>query len=176
MEWLLWLDIETTGLDVDKCVVLQVACVLSNFDLSVQYNLSELTINVLDNMDEWCVHHHKKSGLYTRALESDLSIEEAEKQVVALLNLNVGLNDKTYLAGNSIHFDKRFIDRYLPILSKRLSYQMVDVTAIGLVCKHAQPTVHANKPLKTYAHTAVADINESMMEYKYYMEQLFLKN
>jgi hypothetical protein len=81
-------------------------------------------------MDEWCVHHHKKSGL--------------------------------------------FIDKYLPILSKRLSYQMVDVTAIGLVC--AQQTVHANKPRTTYAHTAAADINESMLEYKYYMEQLFVKD
>jgi oligoribonuclease len=179
MEWLLWVDIETTGLDVDACVVLQIACVLSNFELSVQYNLPELTIgctqDLLDNMDEWCLHHHKKSGLYERALESDLSIREAEQQIVSLLNLNVGLNDKTYLAGNSIHFDRRFIDRYLPVLSKRLSYQMVDVTAIGLVCKHAQPNVYANKPHKTFAHTAAADIHESMSEYKYYMARLFSK-
>lgn len=178
VEWLLWTDIETTGLDVSDSKILQIACVLTNFDLTVQYCLPEMTIyyqnSELEKMDAWCKEQHTKSGLLNKVYQSDLHLKDAEERIVNVLNQHVSLKDTVYIAGNSVHFDKRFIDYYLPNLSKRLSHRIVDITSFSLIYKHFCPDMHSEKPIKTMQHTAQQDIFESITEYEYYLH--FIKN
>jgi oligoribonuclease len=172
MDWLLWVDIETTGLDLDTDVILQLACLLTNFDASNHTFIKEYTIacdaQTLTLMDEWCTKTHTESGLYKAALDSTTTIEQAESNIIAALNCSISLHDKLYIAGNSVHFDKKFIDKYLPTLSSRLSHKIVDISSIGLLCKNFADLLYTRRPLKKYDHTALSDILESIEEYKYY--------
>lgn len=173
MEWLLWTDIETTGIDVNNSKILQIACVLTNFDLSIIYHIPEITVGcdlyTLNNMDSWCIEHHNKSGLFKKASQSEITLSEAEERILYILNQYIGLNDTVYMAGNSVHFDKRFIDHYMSKLSKILSHRLVDVTSFSLVYRHICPLMHNKRPEKEFNHTAQKDIYESINEYKYYL-------
>lgn len=173
MEWLLWIDIETTGLDIEKSKIIQIACVLTNFDLSIENIIPEITINCEESdlllMDEWCKNQHSKSGLLDKVKTSKININQAEETILTILNQNVSIKDKIYIAGNSVHFDKKFIDFYMPKLSKFLSYRIVDVSSFSIVYRNIFPKMHSNRPLKKLCHTAQQDIFESMEEYKYYI-------
>jgi oligoribonuclease len=178
MEWLLWIDIETTGLEPDTNKILQIACVLSTHNLDIVHILPEITlscdISTLQHMGPWCMDTHTKSGLFKAVLNSSFSLTEAEKTLLYHLNHYIALQDKVYIAGNSVHFDKKFIDKHMPQLSRRLSHQILDVSSIGIACKHFNNKVFQARPTKAHNHTAKADILESIHEYKYYVDS-FLK-
>jgi oligoribonuclease len=173
MDWLLWIDLETTGLDAGTDRILQVACVLSNFDVSVCYPLPQITLNcdkfTLDQMNEWCTKQHTSSGLVEEVMDSTITVEEAEGQICLHLNNYLRVQDKLYLAGNSVHFDKGFIEKWMPKLAGRLSHRIVDVSSIDLICKHLNSRAFQFKPVKMYNHTAAADIHESIKEYQYFL-------
>jgi oligoribonuclease len=174
MEWLLWVDVETTGLNADKHDILQIACVLTDFALTIQHTFGQRTIQQqlsLDDWDPWCREQHKKSNLYNDVQMSTLTTQDAEKSILCWLNSFLGVRDVVYIAGNSVHFDKQFIDKHMPRLSQRISYRIVDVTSFSLVCKHINPDVYETRPKKEYNHTALDDILESINEYKYYLDK-----
>jgi oligoribonuclease len=172
MDWMLWVDIETTGLNVHNDQILQIACVLTNFEDDNPVYTVEYTIkhdqHILDNMDEWCTKQHKKSGLYDRVLRSTFLLQDVERQIVLGLNHHLKVMDNVYFAGNSVHFDKKFIDYHMPLLSSRASYRIIDVSTIAILCRNLAVDVYKNRPVKTYNHTAMQDILESIKEYKYY--------
>ena len=176
MDWLLWIDLETTGLDPANCYILQVGCILSTMTADVHHELPQLTLHcdksILDNMQEWCQTQHTNSGLIAEVLSSNLKIEEAELQICMHLNNHIRIQDKVYLAGNSVHFDRSFIQRWMPRLYQRLSHRIVDVSSLTLICKNLNPRVYEFRPLKSYAHTAFSDIRESIREYQYYITNL----
>lgn len=173
MIWLLWTDIETTGLDEKKDEILQIACVLTDMSLSIEHVFPETNLScskkVLDNMDTWCKEHHGKSGLTQKVENSQISLGDAENSIVGFVNHHASVNDVIYIAGNSVHFDKRFIDKYMPKLSKRLSYKILDVSSIALMFDNLVSGLKSRKPTKLYLHTAQADILESIEEYKFYV-------
>lgn len=173
MDWLLWIDLETTGLDPSNCHILQVGCILSTAKAEVCYELPQLTLSceqsVIDNMEEWCQKQHTTSGLIAEVLTSNLTVQQAEAQICMHLNNYVRVQDKVYLAGNSVHFDRSFIQRWMPRLGQRLSHRIVDVSSLALVCKNLNPRVYEFRPQKSYAHTATLDIRESIREYQYYL-------
>ena len=123
-------------------------------------------------MDEWCQKQHGTSGLVAQVLASDLTVEQAEQQICMHMNNHVRMQDKVYLAGNSVHFDRNFIQRWMPRLAKRLSHRIVDVSSLALVCRNLNPRVYEFKPPKAHAHTALIDIRESIREYQYYLTNL----
>lgn len=173
MNWLLWVDIETTGLDPSNCKILQVACMLSSFDLQIKKALTEFTLTCdkqsLDKMDSWCKTTHTNSGLLYHVNNSVLTIEDVENSILNILNCNVSIKDNIYLAGNSVHFDKKFIEVYMKRLYSRLSHRILDVSSIGLLLSSINNTLYENRPVKKYEHTASSDILESIEEYNFYL-------
>lgn len=178
MDWLLWVDIETTGLDPNEDKILQLACVLTNCqDEKIHYK-QEFTFyhdeGTLLKMSEWCKEQHFKSGLVYDVLQSSWTIEDVERKIILILNQHLTIRDTVYLAGNSVHFDKSFISRLMPLLAKRCSHRIVDVSSLAIICKHLAPNLYENRPDKSHEHTAMADIMESIAEYTYY-KATFLK-
>lgn len=176
MEWLLWIDIETTGLCPSKDKILQIACVLTTFDLSINHTFPELTLScdnaILISMDPWCLKTHDESGLLDKVVISDIDIQAAENNIISIINQHIGLKDKLYIAGNSVHFDKHFIDHHMPQLANRLSHKIVDVSSFELVYRNLFKNIHDNSPKKQYTHTALNDILESIEEYRHYIKRL----
>lgn len=177
MEWLLWIDLETSGLDVNNCYILQIASILTDFNVHELFKLPEMTIKInsekLDNMDPWCKEQHTQSGLIKKVKESKISLLDVENEIINFLNSKTSDQDIIYIAGNSVHFDKKFIDFHLPKLSKKLSYRIIDVSSIALVCKNLNPRVYDKRPVKTYLHTAESDLLESINEYNFYKQYFF---
>jgi oligoribonuclease len=178
MNWLLWIDLETTGLDVQSCHILQIACILTDFKTSIFHSLPEINIktndDVLQNMDSWCQNQHTNSGLIEKVNNSKTTILEAQRDIINFLIEITKDEDIIYVAGNSVHFDKKFIDYHLPILSKKLDYRIIDVSSIALICKNLNEELYNQRPIKKYLHTAESDLLESIMEYRFYKEY-FLK-
>ena len=176
--WLCWIDIETTGLDINNCKILQLMCILTSYDLRTKYIFPEFTLKcdeeTLETMDEWCKKHHGKSGLLEKVKNSNIEIGEAEESLIMYLNQHIKLNEKVYIAGNSVHFDKKFLDKYMPNLMSKLSYRIVDVSSLALICRELNIDIYDKSPEKKYSHTAQEDLLESINEYKYYIEN-FLK-
>jgi oligoribonuclease len=121
-------------------------------------------------MDEWCLTQHTKSGLISKLKKADKSISTIEKELINMLNVYTETNSIIYLAGNSVHFDKKFIDYYMKDLSNKISYKILDVTSFAILCKNLNGKMFDKRPFKKYKHTALSDIWESINEYAYYIE------
>jgi oligoribonuclease len=101
--------------------------------------------------------------------QSTLALEEVETNIIMLLNEHVALTHKVYIAGNSVHFDKAFIKKYMPKLYARLHHRNLDVSAVSLFLKTKGTEIKCAHE-KMYRHTALADIRESIDEYKCYLK------
>ncbi len=176
MDLLLWLDLETTGLNHNVDKILQIACVLTDTTTNTVYFSKDYVIKcdqtTLQQMDEWCIRQHTASGLCAKALNSTSTIQEVELDIINNLNLHVAIRNTVYLAGNSVHFDKSFLTSHMPTLSKRLSHRILDVSSVSLFVKHNNEEVHNSRPQKQHLHTAMEDILESIEEYRYYIKEL----
>jgi oligoribonuclease len=172
---LVWIDTETTGLDFANDTLLEVAVIITTDNLKVvdRYNsVIKTTKKAVKNMDEWCMTTHGASGLLTELMTADKTMKQVENEIIALLDKH-GLTSRLNIAGNSIHFDVQFLRRQMPTLMKRFSHQTLDVTSIGLCMKRwnkaAYDTLYAKKG--TVAHRAMADIESSIKQLKFYKKQ-----
>lgn len=123
----------------------------------------------MDFMDKWCIDHHGASGLTQKVLNSQKTVEEVEAELLGYLHQHVGRAHFGILAGNSIHQDKMFLAREFPKVIDYLHYRMVDVTSFKEILKRHNPVLHQQVPRKLEAHTARADILESIGEMRWYM-------
>lgn len=179
MDWLLWIDIETDGLKPNKNNILQIACILTDFKLEIEHILPEYTIYYKENelnLDEWCKEQHTKSGLLQNVYSSKWSLYEVEKIIINFLNAHVGIKDTIHIAGNSVYFDKSFIDVHMPLLSSRLNRRVIDISTLSILSKNLSNSIYKNKPIKMCLHTALFDIQESINELKYYISSGFILN
>lgn len=163
----LWIDLEMTGLDETKDVILELAAVVTNYALDIKEEYQQIVYQpkeVLDNMNDWCKEHHGKSGL-TAAVPKGKPLEHVEKDVLDLIGRHFKRDERPVLAGNSIWNDRKFIDRYMPGLSKRLHYRMIDVSSFKEIYREQ----YGIKFEKANAHRAVGDIQESIKELKHYL-------
>ena len=170
---LVWVDMEMSGLDPDKDVVLEVALVVTDKDLNLVEEGPVLVVRqadaVLDAMDSWNKSTHGKSGLIDKVKASPLSEADVENQMIEFMKLYVG-ERKSPMCGNSICQDRRFMARHLPKLEAYFHYRNLDVSTLKELAARWRPELKDGFK-KANNHTALADIHESIEELKYYREQ-----
>jgi oligoribonuclease len=174
---LVWVDLEMTGLDPERHVIVEVAVILTDGTLEQEIEGPELILSAseeeLAEMDEVVVEMHTSSGLLSAIKESTLSVTEAEQLVLAFLKEHIEDGVRPPLAGNSVHADRHFLLTYMPELAAYLHYRIVDVTSIKEVAARWYPDFKGSPPEKAGDHRALADIRESIQELRYYRETFF---
>ncbi|MBE3202424.1 MULTISPECIES: oligoribonuclease [Parafrankia] len=178
MDRLVWIDCEMTGLDAGSDLLLEVACLVTDSELNVLDEGIDLVLGApdaaLDQMLPVVKEMHEASGLTTAVRASELKVDEAEKQLLAYIRRFVPDSRKAPLCGNSIATDRTFIARYLPQLDEFLHYRMIDVSSIKELARRWYPRAYYAAPVKAGGHRALADIQESIEELRYYREILFV--
>jgi oligoribonuclease len=171
---LIWIDLEMSGLDPDKCEILELACIVTDSALKEVGEGIDLVIHqpdpVLEAMDDWCTRHHGQSGLTDAVKQSTISVRAAELRTLDYLK-RVTNKGQSPLAGSSVSHDRRFIDKYMPDLSAWLHYRTVDVSTVKELVKRWVPGLEM--PTKKNTHRALDDIRESVEELRYYREHAF---
>jgi oligoribonuclease len=173
---LVWVDMEMSGLLPETDRILEIAMIVTDGDLNIVAEGPVLVVHqedaVLDRMDAWNKGAHSKSGLIDKVKASTLTEAEVEAECLAFLKQHVK-SSISPMCGNTIHQDRRFMNRYMPKLEAYFHYRNIDVSTIKELCKRWQPEV-AKGFSKQQAHTALADIIESVEELRYYREKLFI--
>jgi oligoribonuclease len=169
-EHLIWIDLEMTGLDPDTDQILEIATLVTDKDLNelacgpvfaIQTPLARL-----EAMDDWNRKHHGQSGLWQRALESTVSLAQAELATIEFLKTWVAARTSP-ICGNSICQDRRFLARGMPELERYFHYRNLDVSTLKELAKRWAPEVAASL-VKQGAHLALSDIRESVAELRHY--------
>lgn len=173
---LVWVDCEMTGLSLQDDALIEIAALVTDYDLNVLGEGVDLVIRppqaALEQMNEVVTDMHTTSGLLEE-LDSGLSVREAEEQVLEYVRQFVPEPRKAPLAGNSIGTDRGFIARDMVELENWLHYRVVDVSSIKELARHWFPRAYFAAPEKGGAHRALADIRESIDELRYYRRAVF---
>ena len=166
-----------TGLDADRDHVLEIATVITDDDLNVVGDSLQLVIHqppeVLSLMGDVVSKMHHESGLTAEVRLSTLSLEEAQRQTLALIRRHVPEPGKVPLCGNSIGVDRRFLNRWLPEIENCLHYHVVDVSSIKELAVRWYPALAGKRPRKKKGHRALDDILESIEELRYWRSAVF---
>lgn len=169
---LVWIDLEMTGLELDRHVIVEVAALITDADLNIIGEGVDLVVHAtpeqLAEMDDFVTTMHTSSGLLEEIKASTVSLREAEDAVLALIAQHCDPDHPAPLAGNSIATDRSFIRAQMPRLDKALHYRMVDVSSLKELSRRWAPRAYFNQPDKGMAHRALADIVESIRELDYY--------
>ena len=169
---LIWIDLEMTGLEPQKDVIIEIATIITDKNLNILAEGPVLAIHqaddVLNEMDEWCTNQHGKSGLTQRVKDSQFSEADAEKQTIAFLQQYVPPG-KSPMCGNSICQDRRFLANYMPELEEFFHYRNLDVSTIKELAARWAPQVYQGFN-KESSHLAMEDIKDSIAELVYYRE------
>ena len=174
---LVWIDLEMTGLTPDTDRIIEIAVVVTDANLGNRTAGPVFAVHqsdaALDAMDAWNKGTHGRSGLIDRVKASTVDDAQAEGQVIEFLKLYVG-NNKSPMCGNSICQDRRFLANYMPKLEAFFHYRNLDVSTLKELAKRWKPEVAASFK-KAQAHTALADIQESIDELAHYREHFLVK-
>ena len=171
---LIWIDLEMTGLYPDADRIIEIAVVVTDPQLSVRIEGPVFAVHqsdaALDAMDAWNKGTHGRSGLIDRVKASQVDEAAAEAEVIEFLKRYVPSN-KSPMCGNSICQDRRFLARTMPKLESFFHYRNLDVSTLKELAKRWKPEILPGFK-KAQAHTALADIHESIDELAYYREHL----
>jgi oligoribonuclease len=173
--YLVWADLEMSGLDPEHCAILEIATIVTDGDLRVVGEGPVLAIHqpdsVLNAMDDWNREHHGSSGLTARVRASTQSLADAERATLAFVR-RYCTERSSPLCGNSIHHDRRFLARYMPRLDAYLHYRNIDVSTVKELVRRWYPG-GPPPPEKKHAHLALDDIRESIEELRFYRQHIF---
>ncbi|VTU34794.1 oligoribonuclease [Variovorax sp. PBL-E5] len=173
---LVWLDCEMSGLDPEKERLLEIAVVVTGPDLEPRIDGPVLVIHqsdeVLDGMDAWNKGTHGRSGLIEKVKASALDEAVAEKQLIDFISRYIPKHGSP-MCGNTIGQDRRFLVKYMPKLEAYFHYRNLDVSTLKELAKRWKPAAYAAFK-KQQAHTALADVHESIEELAHY-RQTFLR-
>jgi oligoribonuclease len=174
---LVWIDCEMTGLNLGADALIEVAALVTDFDLNVLGEGVDVVIKppqaALDQMDDFVRNMHTVSGLLDE-LDTGVTMEEAEQQVLAYIREQCPEGSRPPLAGNTVATDRAFLARDMPTLEAFLHYRIVDVSSIKELARRWYPRAYFNAPAKTGNHRALADIQESIEELRYYRSAVFV--
>lgn len=172
---MVWIDLEMTGLDIEKESIIEIATVITDGDLNILATGPNLAINVsqelLDGMDDWNTRHHHGSGLVQRIHDEGKNLSDAEQATVEFL-LEWIEPGTAPLCGNSVWNDRKFLAKEMPRVLEMLHYRMIDVSTIKELARRWYPDVPFY--VKKGAHLALDDILESIEELKHFRNELFI--
>jgi len=174
---LVWIDCEMTGLSLEHDALVEVAALVTDFELNVLGEGVDVIIKppaeALEQMDDFVRTMHTKSGLLEQ-LESGVTIAEAEQLVLDYVRSQCPTDVRPPLAGNTVGTDRAFIARDMQELESFLHYRIVDVSSIKELSRRWYPRAYFQAPAKRGNHRALADIQESIEELRYYREAVFV--
>jgi len=174
-ENLVWVDMEMSGLDPDKHVILEIATIVTDSNLEILAEGPNIAIHhpdkILDTMEEWSLIHHTASGLLDQVIGSSIDSAEAELMTLEFLSDNC-IKGESPLCGNSVGQDRRFMMKYMKDLEQFLHYRIIDVSTLKELAQRWYPSVPPF--IKKESHLALEDIRESIEELKYYRDNIFL--
>lgn len=174
---IVWVDLEMTGLDTSRHVIVEVAALVTDAQLEILDEGLDLVVHATEDelaeMDDFVLNMHTENGLLDEIRSSSVSIKEAEDAVLALIAKHCDPEHPAPLAGNSIATDRSFIREQMPRLDAALHYRMIDVSTIKELSRRWFPRAYYNQPEKGLAHRALADIVESIQELDYYRRCVF---
>ena len=177
-EYIVWIDCEMTGLDVEKDELCEIAIVVTDQELVAQDAGLQIVIKpsdaAMENMGEFVTRMHRESGLLEE-IPSGESAEAAEAKVMEYLQQWIAEARTAPLAGNSIGTDRMFLNRYMPKLDSFLHYRNIDVSSIKELTRRWYPRVYFQLPKKNGGHRALADIKESIQELRYYRKTVMVE-
>lgn len=175
-ERLVWVDCEMTGLDLAKDVLVEIAALVTEADLTPVDDGIEIVIRAtaeqLAGMDPFVVNMHTESGLLP-LIQAGEDVATAEARVLEYVRQHVPDARRAPLAGSSIYVDRMFIAKQMPKFDAHLHYRLVDVSAVKELTRRWYPRVYFNAPKKVGGHRALADIHDSIRELRYYRSTVF---
>jgi len=175
---IVWVDLEMTGLDPSRHVIVEVAALVTDAELNIIDDGVDLVVHATDaelaEMDDFVTQMHSDNGLLDDIKASTVSLAEAEDAVLGLVEKHCDPAHPAPLAGNSIATDRTFIRAQMPRLDAALHYRMIDVSTVKELSRRWFPKAYFNQPQKGMAHRALADIVESIRELDYYRRSVFV--
>ena len=174
---LVWIDCEMTGLELGADALIEVAALVTDFELNVLGEGVDVIVKppaeALEQMGDFVRTMHTDSGLLAE-LDAGLSMAEAEEQVLGYIKAHCPDGSRPPLAGNTVATDRSFLARDMPTLEAFLHYRIVDVSSIKELARRWYPRAYFNAPDKSGNHRALADIQESIEELRYYRAAVFV--
>jgi oligoribonuclease len=174
---LVWIDCEMTGLDLAADALIEVAALVTDFELNVLGDGVDVVVKpppeALDQMDDFVREMHTSSGLL-KELPDGVLLGEAEQQVLAYIKEHCPDGSRPPLAGNTVATDRSFLARDMAELESFLHYRIVDVSSIKELARRWYPRAYYAAPSKSGNHRALADIQESIEELRYYRAAVFV--
>lgn len=197
---LVWIDLEMDGLDLSSNYILEIACIVTDFNLTTIHeglflsrSTSRCTLvpvragpdlvvhhpkSLLDAMGPWCMEHHTRSGLVRQVLASKLSMSDAESEVIGFIEKTIGASatnkKRLVLAGNSVYVDRYFLEKDMPRLNAMLDRSILDCSTLKELIQRFNYSIYSNAPIKGgNLHRALDDIRNSIEEFRYYQTSAF---
>jgi oligoribonuclease len=175
---LIWMDLEMTGLDESRHVIVEIATLVTDDDLNIIAEGPNLVIHqpdeVMAEMDDFVTNMHTVSGLLEKIKTSTVSQADAMQQTLDFIKEHSPEPNKVPLCGNSIRTDRTFLAKYMPEIENWLHYRCVDVSTIKELVKRWNPGLeHARPKSEGITHRAMDDIRDSVAELKFYRDKVF---
>lgn len=171
------MDLEMTGLDPATDVIVEIATLVTDDDLSIVAEGPDLVTaapaDSLSRMEDVVRNMHRRSGLLEAIEASTISLEEAGAMTLEFIKRHVPERGTAPLCGNSIGTDRRFLAAQLPLIEDHLHYRSIDVSSVKELCRRWYPAVYSGKPEKAGGHRALEDVRESVAELVYYRDTIF---
>jgi oligoribonuclease len=175
---MVWIDCEMTGLDLTIDELVEVAVVITDYDLVPVDDGFSIVIkpdkSALDNMSEFVTAMHTESGLINE-IPNGVTVAEAEYEVLEYILKYVPEHHSAPLAGNTIGTDRAFLAKYMTRVDQHLHYRSIDVSSIKELARRWFPRAYYQAPAKNGGHRALADILESIRELEYYRRVVFVQ-
>ncbi len=174
---LVWMDLEMTGLDPARDVIVEIATLVTDSDLKIVAEGPDMVVSAsaeaLVRMEETVRSMHARSGLLDAVRASHNTLERAGSATLDFIRSHVPTPKTSPLCGNSIGTDRRFLAQYLPEIEDYLHYRSIDVSSVKELCRRWYPDALAAAPKKSGDHRAMDDIRESVAELAYYRSAIF---
>jgi oligoribonuclease len=175
---LIWMDLEMTGLDPERHVIVEIATLVTDDDLNIVAEGPDLVVyqpdEALSEMDDFVTNMHTTSGLLELIKASTVSHDDAMQQTLDFIKLHSPEPMKIPLCGNSIRTDRTFLAKYMPEIENWLHYRCVDVSTVKELVKRWNPGLeHARPKSEGVTHRAMDDIRDSVAELKFYRDKVF---